>query len=73
MDFGDIPITTNNFPDGTGRDYSPSYMVAALTYSKTISDRISIGTNFKLVSEKMVNSSANGLALDFGVQYRFNE
>ncbi len=73
MDFGDIPITTNNFPDGTGRDYSPSYMVAALTYSKTISDRISIGTNFKLVSEKIVNSSANGLALDFGVQYRFND
>ena len=73
LDFGDIPITTNRFPDGTGRDYSPSYMVAALTYSKTISDRISIGTNFKLVSEKIINSSANGLALDFGVQYRFNE
>lgn len=73
MDFGDIPETTLRYPDGTGTDWSPSFLVAALTYSKIISDRIAVGTNFKLISEEMMNTSASAFALDFGVQYRFNE
>lgn len=72
FDFGDIPVTTSDFPDGTGRTYSPSFLTIGLTYSKVITDRISVGTNFKLVSETIENTSANGVAVDVGVQYRFN-
>jgi opacity protein-like surface antigen len=72
FDFGDIPVTTNDFPDGTGKTYSPSFLTIGLTYSKVITDRISVGTNFKLVSETIENTSATGLAIDVGVQYRFN-
>lgn len=73
LDFGDIPVTTQQFPDGTGETYSPSFLTAALTYSKVITDRISVGANFKLISEEIVNTTASGFALDFGVQYRFSE
>jgi opacity protein-like surface antigen len=73
FDFGDIPITTADFPDGTGNTYSPSYLTAGLTYSKILTDRISVGTNLKLISEKIMNTSASGFALDVGVQYRFNQ
>ncbi len=73
FDFGDIPITTAAFPDGDGRTYSPSFLTFGLTYSKLITDRISIGTNFKLISESIQNTTANGLAIDFGVQYRFDQ
>ena len=69
--FGDIPVTTVEFPDGTGSSYSPSYLTLGLTYSKVITDRISVGTNIKLLSESIENVSANGWAIDLGVQYKF--
>lgn len=72
IDFGDIPVTTSEFPDGTGRSYSPTFMTIGLTYSKIITDRISVGTNFKLINESIENTSATGFAIDFGVQYKFN-
>ncbi len=73
FDFGDIPVTTIEFPDGTGETYSPAFLTVGLTYSKIITDRISVGANFKLISEEIINTSATGFAVDFGVQYRFNE
>lgn len=72
LDFGDIPVTTAEFPDGNGKNYSPAYITLGLTYSKVITDRISVGTNFKLINESIENTSATGLAIDFGVQYKFN-
>ncbi len=73
FDFGDIPITTVQFPDGTGSFYSPTFLTLGFTYSKVLTDRISIGTNFKLITERIQNTSASGFALDAGVQYRFTE
>ena len=73
FDFGDIPITTADFPDGDGRTYAPSFITFGLTYSKLVTDRVSIGTNFKFISESIQNTSANGFAIDFGVQYRFDQ
>jgi len=71
INFGDIPITTVDNPDGTGQTYSPSYLTLGLTYSKVLTDRVSAGTTFKFIHEGIMNTSANGWALDFGVQYRF--
>jgi opacity protein-like surface antigen len=73
FDFGDIPVTTNQFPDGTGQFYSPTFLTLGFTYSKILTDRISIGTNFKLITESIQNTSATGFALDAGVQYRFTD
>ena len=73
FDFGDIPVTTETFPDGTGETYSPSFLTLGFTYSKVLTDRISIGTNLKLITESIQNTNATGFALDAGVQYRFSE
>ena len=72
FDFGDIPITTVEFPDGTGQTYSPTFLTLGVTYSKVLTDRISIGTNFKLITESIQNENATGIAIDAGVQYRFS-
>ncbi len=72
LDVGDIPVTTNDFPDGTGSTYSPGFLTAAITYSKVLTDRISVGTNLKLISETIGNTSATGFAIDAGVQYKFS-
>jgi hypothetical protein len=42
-----------------------------LSYSKVVTDRISVGTNIKILSESIQDVSASGWAIDFGVQYRF--
>ncbi len=73
FDIGDIPITTNELPDGTGSTYSPTFLTIGLTYSKTLTDRVSIGTNVKFINETIGNTSANGFAIDAGVQYKFND
>jgi len=69
--FGDIPVTTVEFPDGNGTTFTPGYYVLGLTYARTITDRVSAGVTFKMVREEIMSTSATGLALDFGVQYRF--
>lgn len=73
LDFGDIPVTTVDNPDGTGSTYSPGFITAGLTYSKIITDRVSIGATFKVISETIMNTNATGMAIDFGVQYRFEK
>ena len=73
FDIGDIPITTNILLFVTRSNYSPSFLTIGLTYSKTLTDRVSIGTNVKFINETIGNTSANGFAIDAGVQYKFND
>lgn len=70
LDFGDIAVTTNESPDGTGEQFSPTFLTFGLTYSKMMTDRINFGTTVKLVSENIMRESATGIAFDFGLQYR---
>lgn len=71
FDFGDIPITTQAATEGTGSNYSPTYATIGATYAKSFSDRVQFGANFKFVTEKIMNTSASGMAVDLGVQYTF--
>ena len=32
FDFGDIPVTTEQFPDGTGDTYSPAFLTSIILY-----------------------------------------
>ncbi len=69
LNFGNIPITTVDLPEGTGGTYSPSFITFGLSYSRQFTDRIFGGVNFKYISEKIVRTSATGFAIDLGVQY----
>lgn len=73
LDFGEIPITTVNSPEGTSGTYSPSYITGGLTFSRAFTDRIYGGITAKLVSENVIRTSASGIAFDFGVQYGSSE
>ena len=70
LDFGDIPVTTVELPDGTGETYSPTFLTLGFTYSRMMTDKISFGATAKLISEKILRQTANGVAFDFGLQYR---
>lgn len=69
LSFGLIPVTTVEFPDGTGEQYSPTYLTLGVTYSKLLTDRISVGLTANIISEQILNMSASGLAFDVGIQY----
>ena len=70
LSIGDINVTTLEQPDGNGQIISPTYFVLGLTYSKQLSDRISIGTNFNIINESWTGVSATGFSFDAGVEYR---
>ncbi len=70
LDFGEIPITTVDEPDGTGERFSPTFLTAAVSYSRRMTDRIYVGANLKLISERILRESATGFAVDIGLQYR---
>lgn len=71
MSFGEIPITTVEQPDANGEigRFEPSYMNMSLSYAKAFSNSIYGGINFKIVSEAIPDASAQGLAIDAGIQY----
>jgi len=70
INFGEIPVTTTETPDGTGETYSPRYMTMGVVYSRVMTDRINFGVKLNLISETIMRVSATGAALNAGVQYR---
>lgn len=69
LSFGTISITTEDNPDGTGETFSPTYVTIGLTYSRLLTDRISVGLTTNLVSERIDRVSASGVAFNAGIQY----
>jgi hypothetical protein len=69
MNFGNIPITTENNPDGGLGTYSPSYLNIGLSYAKGFSENIYGGMTLRVISENLPNLAAQGVALDAGIQY----
>lgn len=69
LDFGDIIRTTEIQTDGTGETFSPSFMTTTVGYSNSLTDRIRVGISVNIVSEKIIRTSATGVAFDAGIQY----
>ncbi len=70
MDIGDIIVTSEVAPDGTGALLSPQFITAGLTYARQLTDAISFGATVNLINETLDRVSSSGVAFDFGVQYR---
>ena len=69
LSFGNIPVTTEDLPDGTGQTYSPTYLTLGVTYARMLSDRISVGATVNIINESIQNTSANAVGFDIGVRY----
>ena len=71
LDFGDIPKTTAFAPEGDGQTFSPSFFTATAGFARAFSDRVNVGFSGKIISETIEETTATGMAIDVGVQYRF--
>ncbi len=69
LSIGDIAVTTNENPDGTGTTFSPQFFNLGLTYAKMLSERVSVGVTATFISERMGDVSATGVAFNAGVTY----
>ncbi len=69
LNIGTINVTTMEQPDGNGQVINPSYFILGFTYSKQLSDRVSIGANLNLINESFADVGATGFSIDAGVQY----
>jgi hypothetical protein len=70
FDFGDIDHTTALDPTGaSNKTFSPQFITVTAGFSKAYTDRIRFGSSLKFVNETIMQTNANGVAIDLGVQY----
>ncbi|MBX2892886.1 MAG: PorV/PorQ family protein [Saprospiraceae bacterium] len=69
FDMGDLILTTEDTPEGTGGTFSPSFFNMGISYSHLFSNKVSVGVTAKFVNEAITNARASAFALDAGVQY----
>lgn len=66
---GDILETTTENPDGTGATFSPQMLTAGLSYSRQLTDRISVGLTANVIMETLGDVNTSGIAFNAGVIY----
>lgn len=69
LNVGDIIVTTEDAPDGTGEILNPNFSVIGLTYGRRMTDRVMLGVSGSFISEAVADVRATGFAVDLGVQY----
>ena len=76
LNYGDIPETINmstgadgTTPLVTGNTFTAGDIAAGVSYARKITDRLSVGGNFRLMRETIAELSMNNWSLDFGTMY----
>jgi len=69
VSIGEIAVTTEDTPDGTGQTYNPQFFTAGLTYARKLSDRVSVGLTGNFISENIAEVKASGVAFNIGIAY----
>jgi hypothetical protein len=62
----EMEVTTPVQQMGTGETFTASCIAIGVSYSRSLTDRFSIGGTFKYIRETIYNSSASGIAFDIG-------
>ena len=69
LDYGEDDVTTVQSPDGTGERWTAQDVAIALSYSRRLTDRFSMGGSIKYISQTLYNESANSIAFDVGLLF----
>ena len=66
LDYGDMPVTTEFNPDGTGETFSAASYAFGISIARNITEDFVLGASVKYIREDIFNSSASGFAFDIG-------
>lgn len=69
LSVGDVVVTTEQAPDGTGQILHPTFGVFGFSWGKAFTDRVNFGATVNYIREDVADNTANGVAFDFGAQY----
>jgi len=69
MNFGDIPVTTVEQPDGTSAIFSPKLNYIGLHYAYSFNRYVKGGIGIKIINESISDLVSTGVAIDAGIQY----
>ncbi len=69
MSFGEINVTTPDSPEGGLGKFKPNLLNISVAYAKAFSNSIYGGITIKIISESIADVSAQGIAIDAGIQY----
>ena len=59
LNVGDITVTTEDAPEGTGEILTPNFAVVGLTYGRRMTDRVLIGLTGSFINEKVADASGD--------------
>ncbi len=69
LNYGEEDVTTVLAPDGTGERWTAQDVALALSYSRRLTDRFSMGGSVKYISQTLWNESASTIAFDLGLLF----
>ncbi|MCA9728433.1 MAG: PorV/PorQ family protein [Candidatus Eisenbacteria bacterium] len=69
LDLGDLIVTTEDAPEGTGQVETLTFAVIGLTASRYLTDAISFGATGYFINESILDVHAKGVAFDMGLHY----
>jgi len=67
MNYGEMPVTTLEYQEGTGENFTASDLAASLTFSRKIVSWFAFGSSLKYIRSNIWHSSASSFAVDLGV------
>lgn len=70
LNYGDLQVTTEDQPEGTGETFSPGSYEFGLSFAKSITEDFMVGATAKLVTETIYHTSATGVAFDIGTIFK---
>jgi len=70
LDYGDEEITDLNNQNGTNLFWKASDLASGISYARNLTNRFSIGTSLKYITQKIYNESASSVAIDVGLLYQ---
>jgi len=69
LDIGTINVTTVRNPDGTGQEFTPTFLITGLSYAKELSENIAVGITGQYISERIDRVSASTVSFNMGLSY----
>lgn len=70
INYGQMWVTTETQPEGTGETFTPASYEFGATYAKFITEDFMVGATAKLVTENIYHSNATGVAFDIGTIFK---
>lgn len=70
LDVGEMDVTTENYPEGTGEKFTPASYAFGISFARYITTDFAVGISAKYIRESIYNSSADGFSFDIGTVFK---